>query len=54
MYEFCQRKRQLEMQGLRRAAEVIERKRTEKEIRAEEARAAKRKAKEESLDRAVR
>ena len=52
MYEFCQRKRQLEMQGLKRAAEVIERKRTEKEIRAEEARTARRKAKEESLERA--
>lgn len=46
MYEFCQRKRQLEMQGLRRATEVIARKRTEKEIRAEEARVARRKAKE--------
>lgn len=34
------------MQGLRRAVEVIERKRTEKEVRAEEARAARRMAKE--------
>ena len=42
------------MQGLRRAAEVIERKRTEKDIKAEEARAARRKAKEESFERVVR
>lgn len=44
MYEFCQRKRQLELQGLRRAAEVIDRKKTEKQIMAEEARAARRRA----------
>ncbi|MCJ1298039.1 hypothetical protein MMC08_000828 [Hypocenomyce scalaris] len=48
MYEFCQRKRQLEMQGMKRAAEIIDRKKIEKEKMAEEARAARRKVKEEA------
>ena len=48
MYEFCQRKRLLERQGLKRAVEVIDRKKTEKQMKAEEARAARRKAKEEA------
>ena len=41
MYEFCQRKRQLELSGLRRAAEVLERKRNEKSKQAQEAKAAR-------------
>lgn len=48
MYEFCQRKRQLEMQGMKRAAEIVDRKKIEKEKKAEAARAARRKAKEEA------
>ena len=48
MYEYCQRRRQLEMQGMKRAVEVIDRKQAEKQKKAEEARAARRKAKEES------
>lgn len=52
MYEFCQRKRQLEMQGMKRAVEIIDRKKIEKERKADEARAARRKAKEEADTRA--
>lgn len=48
MYEFCQRRRQLEMQGMKRAVEVIDRKQAEKQKKAEEVRAARRKAKEEA------
>ncbi|KAF6235669.1 hypothetical protein HO173_006352 [Letharia columbiana] len=48
MYEYCQRRRYLEMQGMKRAVEVIDRKQAEKQKKAEEARAARRKAKEES------
>ena len=48
MYEYCQRKRQLEMQGMKRAVEVIDRKQAEKKKKAEEARAARRKVREES------
>lgn len=48
MYEICQRRRQLEMQGMKRAVEVIDRKQAEKQKKAEEARAARRKAKDES------
>lgn len=51
MYEFCQRKRTLEMQGMKRAVEVIDRKQAEKQKKAEEARAARRKAKEEADNR---
>lgn len=47
MYEYCQRRRQLEMQGMKRAVEVIDRKRLEKKKKADEARAA-RTAKEDS------
>ena len=46
MYEYCQRKRLLEMQGMKRAVEVMERKQTEKQIQAEAAKAARRRAKE--------
>lgn len=46
MHEYCQRKRHLERQGLKRAVEVIDQKRTERERRLDEARAARRKAKE--------
>ncbi len=48
MYEYCQRRRQLEMQGMKRAVEVIDRKQAEKRKKADEARAARRKVKEES------
>ena len=48
MFEYCQRRRQLEMQGMKRAVEVIDRKQAEKKKKAEEARAARTKAKEES------
>ena len=48
MHEFCQRRRQLETQGMKRAVEVIDRKKAEKQKKSEEARAARRKAKEES------
>lgn len=51
MYEFCQRKRTLEMQGMKRAVEVIDRKQAEKQKKVEEARAARRKAKEEADSR---
>lgn len=48
MHEYCKRKRQLEIQGMQRAVEVIDRKQAEKKKKAEEARAARSKAKEES------
>lgn len=48
MYEYCQRRRQLEMQGMKRAVEVIDRKQAEKQKKAEEARAEQRMAKEKS------
>ena len=41
MYEFCQWNRTLEQQGVRRAVEVVERKRAEKKAAAMEARDAK-------------
>ncbi|KAL2039547.1 hypothetical protein N7G274_007819 [Stereocaulon virgatum] len=47
MYEFCQRRRLLEMAGMKRAVEVIDRKQAEKQRKAEEFRSAKRKAQEE-------
>ena len=48
MYEYCQRRRHLEMQGMKRAVEVIDRKQAENQKKAEEARAIRGKAKEES------
>ncbi|KAL6721070.1 hypothetical protein ACLMJK_000170 [Lecanora helva] len=48
MYEFCQRRRSLEKQGMKRAVEVIEQTKAEKQQKMEEARAARRKAKEEA------
>lgn len=45
MHEYCQRKRLLEIQGLKMAVEVIDQKRTE---RLEQMRAAKQKAREEA------
>ena len=47
MYEFCQRRRQLEKQGIKRAVEVIDRKKAEKQKMAEDVKAARQKAKEE-------
>lgn len=41
MYEFCQRQRSLEREGVKRAVEVVERKRAEKKAAAMEARDAK-------------
>ena len=50
MYEFCQRRRVLEQQGMKRAVEVIERKKAEKQKKVEEkvveAKAARAQAKE--------
>ncbi|KAL9639376.1 MAG: hypothetical protein Q9164_000958 [Protoblastenia rupestris] len=48
MYEYCQRKRYLEMQGMKRAVEVMDRKQTEKQLQVESSKAARRKAKEEN------
>lgn len=48
MHEFCQRRRKLEREGMQRVVEVIDRKKTDRQKRAEDARAAKRQAKEES------
>ena len=48
MYEFCQRKRALEKQGMKRAVEVIDRKQAEKQKKADEARVSRRRAKEEA------
>lgn len=47
MHEYCQRKRLLEIQGLKMAAELIDRKKAEKRL--EQMRAAKQKAREESV-----
>ena len=50
MYEYCQRRRVLEQQGMKRAVEVIERKKAEKQKKVEEkvveAKAARAQAKE--------
>lgn len=48
MHEYCQRKRQLEMQGMKRAAEIVDRKKIEKEKQAEAARTERRRRKEEA------
>ncbi|KAL9103951.1 MAG: hypothetical protein Q9163_001057 [Psora crenata] len=48
MYEYCQRKRYLEMQGMKRAVEVMDRKKTEKQIQAEAVKTARRNAREQS------
>lgn len=48
MHEFCQRRRVLEQNTMKMAAEIIERKKLEKAKKAEEARKARRKAKEEA------
>ena len=51
MYEFCQRRRQLEQKGMKRAVEVLERKKAEKQQKVEkkvaEAKAARARAKEQ-------
>ena len=47
MYEYCQRKRYLEMEGMKRAVEVMDRKQLEKQRQADAARVARRKAKVE-------
>jgi len=46
-YEFCQRRRALERQGMQRAAEIIDRKKIEKEREKERIRAERRRRKEE-------
>ncbi|KAI9823293.1 MAG: hypothetical protein M1832_002517 [Thelocarpon impressellum] len=45
-YEYCRYKRRLEMQGMKKAVEIIDRKKAEREARAREAREARRRAKE--------
>jgi len=47
MFEFCQRRRTLERQGMVRAAEIIDRKRLEKEKQAEKIRAERRRKRED-------
>ena len=47
MYEFCQRRRLLEKQGIKRAVEVVDRKQSEKQKKAEEFRVAEKEAQEE-------
>ena len=48
MFEYCQRRRQIEKQGIKMAMDVIERKRAEKKKKAEEAKTADTKADEGS------
>lgn len=48
MYEFCQRRRKLEQEGMQRVVEVIDQKKSDRQKRVDEARAARRRAKEES------
>lgn len=50
-YEFCLQKRRLEKANMKRAVEIIDRKKVEKEKAAQEKREARRRAKEEA-DRA--
>lgn len=45
-YEFCQYRRNLEMQGMKQAMEIIDRKKAEKEEKMRLAREVRRKAKE--------
>lgn len=47
MYEFCQRKRQLEMQGLKRAVEVIDRKKAERQDKVDQTGMANQRTKED-------
>lgn len=47
MYEYCQRRRMLEKQGMKRAVEVIGRKRAEKKLNAEKDKEARKQADEE-------
>lgn len=46
-YEFCQRRRALERQGMLRAAEIIDRKKVERERERERVRAERRRRREE-------
>lgn len=48
MHEYCQRRRALEKQGIKRAVEIIDRKQADKQTKTQEARAARRRAKEEA------
>ena len=48
MFEYCQRRRQIEKQGIKMAMDVIDRKRAEKKKKAEEAKTAETKADEGS------
>ena len=48
MFEYCQRRRQTEKQGIKMAMDVIDRKRAEKKKKAEEAKTADTKADEGS------
>ncbi|TKA79300.1 hypothetical protein B0A49_01530 [Cryomyces minteri] len=48
MYQFCQIRRQMEKEGMRRAVTIMDRKKIEKEEKMQRAREARRKAKEEA------
>ena len=48
MFEYCQRKRDIEKQGMKRAFEAIDQRRAEKRKKPDETRAAHKKAKDES------
>ncbi|KAI9756431.1 MAG: hypothetical protein M4579_003853 [Chaenotheca gracillima] len=52
-YEFCQFKRQREVEGMKRAVEIIDRKKIEREEQTRQAEAATKKAKEEEDRRAA-
>ncbi|KZF24566.1 hypothetical protein L228DRAFT_237483 [Xylona heveae TC161] len=47
-YEYCQIKRHMELEGMKRAVEIIDKKKVDREQKMEEARLARRKAKEEA------
>ncbi|KAK5161551.1 hypothetical protein LTR04_004199 [Oleoguttula sp. CCFEE 6159] len=48
MYQFCQIRRQMEKEGMRRAVTIMDRKKIEKKEKMQRAREARRKAKEEA------
>ncbi len=48
MHEFCQRRRTLETQGMKRAVEVIERKKLERQLQTADAIDARQKAMQEA------
>ena len=52
MHEFCQKRRDIEKQGMKRAVEVLDRRRAEKRKKADELKAAKTSAEEQTPPRA--